>query len=76
MRQSEKFDAKGEYIRRWVPELAPLSKDEIHAPWDVPDMDLRMKGIILGETYPKPIVDHAGARERALKALEVTKTGS
>ena len=54
--QSEKFDPKGEYIRRYVPELQHAPADTLHAPWKHP---------LLVNYYP-PIVDHATARDQAL----------
>lgn len=68
--QSRKFDAAGEYIRRWVPELAAVDKKHIHAPWEAPPLDLASAGIILGDTYPAPIVDHATARDETLAAYK------
>ncbi|OIQ82158.1 deoxyribodipyrimidine photo-lyase [mine drainage metagenome] len=64
--QSEKFDAQGKFIRRYVPELAPCSDREIHAPWKMSALRQRALGLIIGEDYPEPIVDHAAQRERAL----------
>ena len=60
--QSAKFEAAA-YIRKWVPELAPLSDDAIHAPWLI--------GGVTG--YPPPLVDHAVARGRALAAYAAAK---
>ena len=71
--QSKKFDAKGEYIRRWVPELERLSDKQIHTPWEVSPLELSAAGVKLGREYPFPIVDHKEARQRALDAYEVIK---
>jgi deoxyribodipyrimidine photo-lyase len=70
MLQAEKFDPDGAYTGRWVPELAQLAAPEIHAPWRASSETLARAGVALGKTYPQPIVDHAFARARALKAFE------
>ncbi len=64
--QSQRFDAEGDYVRRWVPELAALPNRHLHAPWRAPLLVLAEHGIKLGEHYPHPIVDHAEQREQAL----------
>lgn len=58
--QGEKFDKSGEYVRRWVPELASLPDKYIHQPWNAPEDFLQTID------YPEPIVDHKAARDRAL----------
>jgi deoxyribodipyrimidine photo-lyase len=68
--QGEKFDPAGDYVRRYVPELAGLDARYIHRPWEAPSDVLAKAGIDLGESYPRPIVDHAEARARALAAYE------
>ena len=64
--QSERFDADGKFIRRYVPEVAALDAREIHAPWTVPPAIQQAKGVVIGRDYPPPIVDHAVMRVRAL----------
>ena len=66
MKQSADFDSNGDYIRRWVPELAKLDAKHIHAPWEAPALTLRQAGVTLGESYPYPIVDHKKARANFL----------
>lgn len=71
--QGEKFDPDGTYVRRWVPELAKLIGKGIHAPWTLSKADLDHAGVVLGKTYPAPIVDHALARDKALAAYRRVK---
>ena len=71
--QGEKFDPNGDYVRLWVPELAKLAKKYIHRPWEAPAHILAQAGVELGGYYPKPIVDHKFARERALSAYKATR---
>ncbi|MCU0881381.1 MAG: DNA photolyase family protein [Hyphomonadaceae bacterium] len=73
--QGEKFDAQARYVRRWVPELARLPDNLIHQPWTAPKDLLSQAGVRLGDTYPKPIVDHARARNRALETYAALKAG-
>jgi len=58
--QGQRFDPAGDYVRRWIPELAGLGPRHIHCPWTAADPPA---------AYPAPIVDHAVARERALAAF-------
>ncbi|MFO0845195.1 MAG: FAD-binding domain-containing protein [Gemmataceae bacterium] len=67
--QGKKFDQHGEYVRRWVPELSRLPDHWIHQPEEATREVLKLAGVRLGEIYPRPIVDHAAARERALQGL-------
>ncbi len=71
--QAEKFDPQGDYIRKWIPEIADLDNEYIHKPFDAPELVLRAAGITLGKTYPKPIVDHALQKDEALKRYSALK---
>lgn len=76
MEQGRKFDPDGAYVRKWCPELGRLPRNLIHAPFEVPADALEAAGIVLGETYPYPVVDHVTARAAALAGYEVVKNAS
>ena len=71
--QSEKFDAQGKFIKRYLPALKGLSDKAIHAPWLAKPLELQAAGITLGLDYPLPVVDHAKARARTLLRYGVVK---
>jgi len=71
IRQGERFDPQGDYVRRWIPELAELPDALVHQPWEVSQTKREAAGI--GAEYPLPLVEHKKARQRALDAFEKIK---
>jgi deoxyribodipyrimidine photo-lyase len=67
VRQSERFDPEGRFIRHYLPQLARLADGDLHAPWLAGPVRLAAAGVILGRDYPEPIVDHEAARREALE---------
>lgn len=68
--QSQKFDPNGAYIRRFVPELACLDKQAIHAPWE----SANAESIYQQTNYPRPMINHNESRSRALAYYGQLKT--
>ena len=60
--QSARYDPEGAFIRRWVPEVRELLGPALHFPPRATPLELEAAGVVLGETYPWPVVDHAAAR--------------
>ncbi len=71
--QSEKFDAAGKFIRRYLPQLAALPDSAVHAPWLARPIDLAAAKVALGKDYPMPVVMHDAARERTLQRYAAVK---
>jgi deoxyribodipyrimidine photo-lyase len=68
--QGQRFDPAGGYVARWVPELARLPANHVHAPWNAPANALAAAGVALGRDYPAPIVELQASRARALERFE------
>lgn len=73
VRQGERFDPDGAYVRRWCPELTGLPSRYIHEPWGAPAQTLEAAGVTLGRDYPRPIVDLGQSRKEALEAYQALK---
>ena len=70
--QSQKFDSKGEYLRRWLPELSEVPDKYVHAPWEMPEL-LALQYLSADSIYLNPIVTPKQGRSAALSALEQFK---
>ena len=73
--QSAKFDGEALYIRKWIPELRYLSDKDIMEPDQASEDSLKEAGVVLGDTYPYPVVTHKAGRTRALLAYGEIKKG-
>lgn len=71
--QSEKFDAEGRFIRRYLPQLAALPDALLHAPWRAKPVELAAAGVQLDRDYPAPVVDHETARAKTLERYAAVK---
>jgi len=71
--QGQKFDPTGEYTRRFVPELDRMPDKYLFNPWEAPPEILETADVVLGETYPHPVVDLKESREQALEAYQQIK---
>lgn len=71
--QGKKFDPDGEYVKKYIPELADVDPKVIHELWEAPEEDLKKAGVTLGKGYPEPIISHKKGRERALAAYSEFK---
>jgi deoxyribodipyrimidine photo-lyase len=70
-RQQQRFDPRGLYVRRYVPELRHVPDRYLAEPWNMPEDVQRHAGCVIGTDYPEPIVDHAAARHEALDRYRV-----
>jgi deoxyribodipyrimidine photo-lyase len=71
--QSRKFDPEGRFILKYLPHLAGLPVDVLHAPWTANPVELAAAGVTLDQTYPAPVVVHEEARQRTLERYSVVK---
>lgn len=72
--QGEKFDSNGQYTRRFVPELSKLPNQFLFKPWEAAEDVLIAAGIVLGQTYPRPIVNLQHSRDQAMRAYYNLRT--
>lgn len=73
--QQERFDPDGEYVKRWIPELAGFEGRELLEPWNVPPDRQAEAGCRVGSDYPLPVVDHAEERRFAIERYRAAADG-
>ncbi len=71
--QQRKFDPRGEYVRRWVPELRRVSDQRLAEPWTMSAGEQEAAGCVIGADYPSPVVDHAVERRVAIERYRAVR---
>ena len=71
--QQQRFDPDGDYVRRWVPELANVPTKRLAEPWLMSDEEQAEAGCVIGRDYPAPIIEH---KQERLRAIERYKAAS
>ena len=82
VKNSMEHDAKGMFIKKWLPELKNIPEKVLHEPWKLSEMEQELYGVKIGENYPTPIIDLEESRKFASdkiwgmrKSEEVKKEG-
>lgn len=73
-KQAKDQDPKGEFIRKYVPELSQVSDMYIHMPWLMTEEIASQANLKLGKTYPLPIVDHRKAVQEARRRIAIVRS--
>ncbi|MCY7919913.1 FAD-binding domain-containing protein [Bacillus vallismortis] len=71
--QSKRFDPDGLFIRRYIPELKHIPDEFFHEPWEMAPLIQASSSCIIGEDYPKPLIDHQVQRRLAIEPYETEK---
>ena len=69
VKQAQDQDPDGEFVKRWLPALQNVPKEFIHEPWTMPPELQQETGVIIGQTYPEPVVDHLATARYARETL-------
>lgn len=68
--QSNRFDPKGEYIKKYLPELGGVSEKYIHEPWKMDEHEQEKARCVIGQDYPRPVIDHVVQRKKAIQMFK------
>ena len=75
VKNSIDLDPKGEFIKKWLPELSNIPAENIHQPWKMTLIEQQMYDFQIGKDYPNPIVDiDLSRKEASNKIWEIKKT--